>query len=180
MSGSVVLLPGFGGAPSQPILVKLAKRLAARGFACHRLAPPRGRVTPGLEAEVAWLEQRLAKLEGPVVLIGRSFGGRVCVRVAARRDGIAAVVLLGFPIRPPSKRRPLDEAALREVKAPTLVVQGSDDELGPLRVVRAAAKTNPRVALHVLDGAGHSFGRQEAGALDFVAEWVCTTAVSGR
>lgn len=168
---TVVLLPGFGGAASQPVLVKLSKRLRALGFRCERMAPPRGRVTPGLDAEVAWLQRRLARLEGPFVLVGRSFGGRVCVRLAGL-SSVRAVVLLGFPIRPPGKRRPLDEAALSAARAPTLVVQGSDDELGPLRVVRAAARGNRQVELHVLAAAGHSFGRQEAAALDTVAAWV--------
>lgn len=169
--GTVVLLPGFGGRASQPILVKLAKRLAALGFDCHREAPPRGKVTPGLEREVAWLEQLLATLAPPFVLIGRSFGGRVAIRLGRRRD-VRAVVLLGFPVRPPGKPRPLDEEALARATAPTLIVQGSADELGPLPVVREAAAGNPRSEVLVLGGAGHSFGRQEASALDATARWL--------
>lgn len=169
--GTVVLLPGFGGRADQPILVKLSKRLEALGFACHRAAPPRGRVTPGLEAEVAWLGALLDALDGPFALVGRSFGGRIAVRLAARED-VKAVVLLGFPLRPPGKRRPLDEAALAGAKARTLVVQGTKDELGPLSLVRRVAKKSRRCELLALDGAGHSFGRAEPGALDAAAAWL--------
>jgi predicted alpha/beta-hydrolase family hydrolase len=168
---TVVLLPGFGGSADQPILVKLSKRLEALGFACHRAAPPRGKVTSGLEREVAWLSGVLDGLPGPFVLVGRSFGGRVAVRLAARAE---AVVLLGFPIRPPGKTRPLDEAALATARAATLVVQGDADELGPLALVRRVAKKNRRCEVLALKGAGHAFGRKEAEALDAVAAWLDT------
>lgn len=168
---TVVLLPGFGGRADQPILVKLSKRLEALGFSCRRAAPPRGRVTPGLEREVAWLEALLDGLDGPFVLVGRSFGGRVAVRCAGRKD-VKAVALLGFPIRPPGKKRPLDEAALAQANARTLVVQGTRDELGPLALVRKVAKKNRRCEVLALEGAEHAFGRREAEALDAVAAWI--------
>lgn len=168
---TVVLLPGFGGRADQPILVKLSKRLEALGFACQRAAPPRGKVTPGLEREVAWLRDLLEGLAPPFVLVGRSFGGRIAVRLAGRRD-VRAVVLLGFPLRPPGKARPLDEAALAGSRAPTLVVQGDADELGPLPLVKRVAGKNRRAEVLVLKGAGHAFGRKEADALDAAAAWL--------
>jgi predicted alpha/beta-hydrolase family hydrolase len=167
----VVLLPGFGGTAEQPLLVTLSARLEALGFSCRRLAPPRGKLTPGLEREVAWLEQALADAQGPHVLVGRSFGARVCARRAGS-PGLAACVLLGYPVRPPGKPRPLDEAALAALSCPTLLVQGSVDELGPLGVVRQAVGGNPHVTLEVLAGVGHSFGRAERSALDGVAAWL--------
>jgi predicted alpha/beta-hydrolase family hydrolase len=167
----VVLLPGFGGTAEQPLLVKLSTRLEALGFACRRLAPPRGKLTPGLEREVAWLVAALEDVKGPHVLVGRSFGARVCARRAGA-PGVAACVLLGYPLRPPGKPRPLDEVALSGLACPTLLVQGSDDELGPMPVVRQAIAANSHVTLEVLDGAGHSFGRAERGALDRVAAWL--------
>ncbi len=172
----VVLLPGFGGRPSQPVLVRLARRLEALGYECVRLAPPRGRPTPGLEREVAWLEAQLDEAPGAVAVVGRSFGGRVGVRVARR---LRALVLLGFPVRPPGRPRPLDEAALAAARCPTLVVQGTKDPLGPLRVVRAAAAKNPRVEVLPLAGATHAFGRHEARALDEAAAWLDRT-LGGR
>ncbi len=166
----VVLLPGFGGAAEQPILVKFSTRLEALGFSCRRRAPKRGKLTPGLELETAWLSKVLAEVPGPHVVVGRSFGGRVCVRLG-KRELVSACVLLGFPVRPPGKPRPLDEAALLEVTVPTLIVQGDDDELGPLKVLDRLVKRNRLLELHVLEGAGHSFGRQEAAALEYAAAW---------
>jgi predicted alpha/beta-hydrolase family hydrolase len=167
-----VLLPGFGGAADQPILLELERRLPAPTFACRRLAPPRGKLDPELSAQTAWLEARLAEQAAPHVAVGRSFGGRLCVRVAARVE-LQACVLLGFPIRPPGKQRPLDEAALAALRCPTLIIQGSQDELGPLRVLRPLLKANPRLELHVLEGGAHSWSAaQQRSGLDFAAKWL--------
>jgi predicted alpha/beta-hydrolase family hydrolase len=166
----VILLPGFGGAAEQPVLVKLSKRLEPLGFRCHRHAPKRGKLTPELTLETTWLRGLMAEFDGPRVLVGRSFGGRVCVREA--KADVAACVLLGFPVRPPDKRRPLDEAALVAVQCPTLVVQGDVDELGPLPLVKRLAKKNRLITVHVVKGAGHSFGAHEGAALDQVAAWL--------
>lgn len=171
MGGDVILLPGYGGTAGQPVLVSLSARLTRLGYACQRHAPPRGPLTPELTRQTVWLEGLLDGLLAPPVLIGRSFGGRVCARVAGRRP-VKALVLLGFPIRPPGRRRPLDEAALAQVHCPTLVVQGEHDELGPLAVVRRVARANRLVSLHVVEGAGHAFGRHTPRALDAVIEWL--------
>jgi predicted alpha/beta-hydrolase family hydrolase len=176
----VVLLPGFGGAADQPILLQLERRLAGPTFACRRLAPPRGKLEPSLSAQTAWLEERLAEAAGPHVAIGRSFGGRLCVRVAARVE-LRACVLLGFPVRPPGKQRPLDEAALAALRCPTLIIQGSQDELGPLKVLRPILKANPRLELHVLEGGAHAWSAaQQREGLDLAAKWLTTAGDAPR
>jgi predicted alpha/beta-hydrolase family hydrolase len=167
----VLLLPGFGGTPTQPLLVRLEAALATRGHRCLRAAPPRGRPSPGLEREVSWLEALLEQEAGPRVVVGRSFGGRVALRLAAR-GGLDACAVLGLPLRPPGKRRPEDEAALAQARCPTLLVQGALDELGPLALVRRHARRNPRVTVVALPGVGHGLGRQTAAALEATGDWL--------
>jgi len=171
MSRDVILLPGYGGSARQPILLSLSARLTPLGYACQRHAPPRGKLTPDLLSQTAWLAGLIDGLGQRPVLIGRSFGGRICARVAALRE-VEALVLLGFPIRPPGRPRPLDEAALAQVRCPTLVVQGDRDELGPLPVIRRSVEGNRLVALHVVEGTGHDFGKHTAAALDTVVSWL--------
>ena len=173
MSTRVVLLPGFNGAAEQPILVSLAARLEQSGFACTRLAPPRLKLDEQLSAHVAWLREATAAMPSPLVLVGRSFGGRLAIRLAGERQ-LAAVVLLGFPIRPPGKKRLLDEQALAALRVPTLIVQGTKDQLGPLRFIKPMLAENPRLTLHEVAGAGHGFGAREPAALDFAARWLTT------
>lgn len=169
--GTAILLPGFGGTARSPVLLALARRLRAIDVGSRRFAPAAGRPSPGLRREVEAVAALRRRLPGPHVLIGRSFGGRVCARLA-QRDPPTALILLAFPVRPPGRRRPDDERALASARCPVLVVQGDRDELGPLRVVRALARRNRRVELAVLKGAGHSWGSQEAVALDGVVDWL--------
>ncbi len=173
-----LLLPGFGGSAAQPLLLRLERALAPVGVEALRLAPPRGRPSPGLEAEVAWLEAALARERGPRVVVGRSFGGRLALRVAAG-GGLDACAVLGLPLRPPGRRRPEDEAALAQARCPTLVVQGTEDELGPLALVRRVARRNPRVTVLALPGAGHAFGRATAQALEATAGWLARVLAAG-
>lgn len=165
---TVVMLPGFGGSAEQPVLVKLEAALAPE-FSCARLAPPRFKLTPDLELWVDWLETATDQYES-LILVGRSFGGRLAVRLAQRRK-VEALVLLGFPIRPPQKRREPDERALAAVNVPLLVVQGTEDELGPLDVLREHL---PREAqLERLEGAGHELsGKHATRAIDLSAAWL--------
>ncbi len=173
VAAAAVLLPGFNGRATQPILVRLARRLAALGMRCQRLALARGRPSPGLGSEQAQVAAAVRGQRGPLLLVGRSFGGRVCARYAAAH-GASAVILLGFPVRPPGKRRPDDEAALLALRCPTLIVQGARDPLGPLRVLRPLAARNRHLTLQVVPSAGHAYGRHEAEALDVAAAWAAT------
>jgi uncharacterized protein len=168
---TVVLVPGFGGTPAQPLLRRLEALLEDLGLGALRVAPPRGRPSSGLEAEVAWLEEVVEGVPGPRVVVGRSFGGRLALRLAAR-GGLEACGVLGLPLRPPGKRRPEDEAALAGARCPTLVVQGARDALGPLRLVRRLARRNPLVTVLALPGAGHAFGAATATALEATAAWL--------
>ncbi len=168
---TAVLLPGFNGSADQPVLVSLAKALEAEGVRSERKAPPAGRPSPNLEAETRWLLDELKRVKGPVCVIGRSFGGRLALR-ASHLTELAGIALLGFPIRPPKKRRPEDERLLHGVTAPTLIVQGSIDDLGPLRVIEATVKNNEQVVTHVIKGAGHAFGRHEPEVVSRTVDFV--------
>jgi len=172
---SAVLAPGYGGTAEQPLLKRLAERLETEGIATSRITfstkrPSRGYVTEKAELRAA-REAIVARAGGPVALIGRSFGGRMCAFLAAEEPP-DALVILGHPIAPPERPRPADEAALLSIACPTLVVQGDRDELGPLAVLERIAGQNPRIDLVVLRGAGHEYGKHEAEAIDAAARWL--------
>lgn len=174
----VVLLPGFNGDARQPLLVRLAQALGTRGFRHRFPGLPKGRPSAGLADEVAFLAKKLPPRAAPI-LVGRSFGGRVALRYAAVKR-VSAVVLLGFPVRPAGRPRPDDEAALLAVRVPTLIIQGDDDEKGPLEVLLPIVAKNPRLTLVVLAGAGHSFGRHEARAVSLASVFVAARGRSTR
>jgi len=170
-----VLVPGFNGTATQPLLVRLKSALADVGIEARPVTLAGGRPKPDLAIEIAQLK-KLGK--GCEVLVGRSFGGRVCARLAVEKPP-KALVLLGYPIRPPGKPRPLDEEALRALKCPTLILQGEDDGLGSPQLLAEVLAGNPFVTLEVIAGAGHSFGKHEKAAVARVAQWLSQRLAHG-
>lgn len=183
MSRAAVLAPGYGGTATQPILRALVKALAAHGIDASPITfRTRGR-RPSRDYESELEDLRAARDElrsshDKIALVGRSFGGRMCAFLA-EREPPDALAILGHPISPPPLRaqarlptRPRDEAALAGARCPTLVVQGSADELGPVAVLTRIAGMNPHIDLVVIDGAGHDFGSKQREAVDHVARWL--------
>jgi predicted alpha/beta-hydrolase family hydrolase len=178
MSGrAAVLAPGYGGTAQQPILVALARALASVGIDSRAVTfRTRGsRPSPGYGSELDDLRHARDELRAAgkdrIALVGRSFGGRMCAFLA-EREPPDALVILGHPITPPNRPRPNDEAALRRIGCPTLVVQGDRDELGAFAVLERIAGGNPRIDLVRITGAGHEFGRHEPEAVAAAARWL--------
>jgi predicted alpha/beta-hydrolase family hydrolase len=175
---AAVLAPGYGSSPEQPILQAMAAQLEAVGIRPLAVSYSRARPTGNFEVELDDIRRaRGALLSGgaqKVVLVGRSFGGRMCARVAATEPP-AALVLLGHPISPPNRPRPDDEAALTAVRCPTLIVQGDRDPLGPLDVLQRIASVNQAIELSVLKGVGHHFGPRQAEGLERAVTWLVET-----
>jgi predicted alpha/beta-hydrolase family hydrolase len=173
-----VLAPGYGGTSEQPILVALAARLVAVGIASLPISYTRAKPSGDYRSELDDVRRArdVVRAEGVerLALVGRSFGGRMCARVAAAEPP-DALVLLGHPISPPGRPRPEDEAALAAVGCRTLIVQGDRDILGPLDVLRRIALSNPAIELVVLDGVGHQFGPRQAFAIERAASWLVAT-----
>ena len=177
MKRAAVLAPGYGGTAEQPILRKLAAALQTFGIASRPLTF-RTRGTRPSKDYVSVIEDLRAardalRAEGHdrVALVGRSFGGRICVFLA-EREPQDALVILGHPIAPPKRPRPRDEAALAGATCPTLVVQGENDELGPFAVLERIAANNPRIDLVRIAGVGHDFGSREGEAVAAAARWL--------
>ncbi len=109
-----------------------------------------------------WLGRERSTAGLPVGCFGASTGGGAALVAAARRpDRVAAVVSRGG-------RPDLAGAALAEVRAPTLLIVGGDDEpvigLNEKALARLAA---PVKKLEIVPGATHLF--EEPGKLEEVA-----------
>lgn len=150
----------------------MVARLEGVGITPLAIGFTRKKPTEPFAPELAELRHARDGMEADrVALVGRSFGGRVCARVAAQ-EAPAALVLLGHPIAPSGRPRPEDEAALKNVTCPTLVVQGDRDRLGPLDVLERIAAVNQNIEIYVLKGVGHSFGPRQTEGVQHAAEWL--------
>ncbi|ABC93502.1 putative hydrolase protein (plasmid) [Rhizobium etli CFN 42] len=139
-----VLLAHGAGAPMDSVsMTAAADALAGVGFRVVRFEfsymaarrtgvrkpPPRAEtLNPEYEAAIAALDAG-----GPLIIGGKSMGGRVASMVADGlydRGKIAGLICLGYPFHPPSQPEKLRTGHLKRLKTPTLICQGTRDEFG--------------------------------------------------
>ena len=100
---------------------------------------------------------RARQLHGdPIVLIGKSMGGRVGCHLALEED-VAAVICLGYPLCGGGDRTKLRAEVLHRLTTPILFVQGTRDRLCPLdRLESTRREMKARNELYVVEGGDHS------------------------
>jgi len=189
-----VLAHGAGAGMAHPFMAAVAQELAARGIATLRYQfpymeakakrpdPPR-LCHATVRAAVAEAARLLPKL--PLVAGGKSFGGRMTAQAQALDPlpGVRGLAFLGFPLHAAGK--PSDERAahLFDVAIPMLFLQGTNDALADLTLLRPlVARLGKRATLTTFADADHSFhvpartGRKDpevrAAMLDALAAWV--------
>ena len=92
----------------------------------------------------------------PVVLVGKSMGGRVGCHLALE-ERVDALVCLGYPLVGASPRAPVRDAVLYTLETPILFVQGTRDRLCPLdRLAQVRDRMRTAHALHVVPDGDHS------------------------
>lgn len=141
-SATLILAHGAGAPMDSPFMATMAKLLAARGIRVVRFEFPymRRRRTEGVRQPPnrqpvlldSWREVYAAvtrRFAGPVLVGGKSMGGRMATLIAEEL-GCAGVVCLGYPAHPPGKPDSLRIAALETAAVPTLIVQGERDPFG--------------------------------------------------
>jgi predicted alpha/beta-hydrolase family hydrolase len=137
--------------------------MAARRTAATRKPPPR--------AEALMTEFIAARdaldVTGPVIIGGKSMGGRVASMVADhlhRAGRVAGLVCLGYPFHPPGRPERTRTAHLEALAVPALIVQGTRDPFGTREDVAAYALP-PTIEMLWLAAGDHEFRpRQESAA----------------
>lgn len=144
-AGVTILLAHGAGAPMDSAsMTAAAKALAEAGFRVARFEfgymasrrtgegrkpPPRAdKVMPEFAQAITDL-----KAAGPLIIGGRSMGGRVASMVADdefAKGRIKGALCLGYPFHPPGRPEQLRTAHLEAIKCPVLIVQGTRDEFG--------------------------------------------------
>ncbi len=129
----------------------------------------------------------------PLVMAGKSMGGRVASLVLAGEDGpppedVVAAVYLGYPLHPAGRPERLRDAHLPAVAVPQLFVQGSRDALcDPALLAPVLKRLGGRARHHAVEGGDHSLALRRSapllgseGWLDAVAAFVHGSAASAR
>lgn len=183
---TLLLYPGAGSDSSHSSLVAIEAAIVPHP--CVRADFPyrqQGRRAPDRAPKLlAAIRQELDRLpaDEPLVMGGRSMGGRMCSMIAAGVDdlppppNLKGLVLISYPLHPPGKPERLRVEHLPAITVPTLFISGDRDTFGSPDELRAWTATMPAKAKvrhlfiertgHDLNGADHTI----AGAVhDFLA-----------
>jgi len=158
-----LLAPGAGAPSSHPRMRTFARLLESIGpvepFDYPYALEGRRRPDPLpklIEAHRAALAALRAKHAGPIVLAGKSMGGRVGCHVALV-DPVQAVICFGYPLCGAGDRTKLRDQVLLELETPILFAQGTRDALCPLELLEGVRKRmGAPSTLYVVDGGDHS------------------------
>jgi predicted alpha/beta-hydrolase family hydrolase len=193
---TILLAHGAGAPMDSPSMTAAAKALAGAGFRVARfefdyMATRRsGTSRPPPPRAEKLNPQYLAAIDalgaaGPLVIGGKSMGGRVASMVA---DGlfdsgrIKGLLCLGYPFHPPGKPEQLRTGHLVDLKTPALIVQGTRDEFGTREEV-STYELSPRIDILWLEDGDHDLkprkrvsGLSVADHLGTMAKAVCAWA----
>lgn len=170
----LVLAPGASGSIGAADLTTARTTATAHGLSVALVEPPyrvAGRKIPprGPAVDVAWREcvdqlRALAPAGLPLLVGGRSFGGRVACRTA-HAVSATGVLCLAYPLHPPGRpeRSRADELQSAE-PLPVLVVSGERDPFG-----RPDVGPNREVVVVAGD---HSLKRGLPAVADAVGNWL--------
>ena len=189
-----VFAHGAGVGMAHPSMEIVATRLAERGIAtlryqfpymekANKRPDPPGIAQAAVRAAVAQAAKCCAGL--PLFAGGKSFGGRMTSQAQAKAplEAVQGLAFLGFPLHPNGQPSAERAAHLAEVQIPVLFLQGTNDQLAELDLLKpVVAGLGRRATLHLLQGADHSFhvpkraGRTDGEvmdeALDAFTAWI--------
>lgn len=189
-----VFAHGAGAGMAHKSMTAIAEGLAARGIATLRynfLYMERGSKRPDAPAlthqavRAAVDEAHRLAPTLPLFAGGKSFGGRMTSQAQALSPltNVRGLIFFGFPLHPAGKPGTERAAHLDDVSVPMLFLQGANDALATLDLLRPLVeRLAPRATLKLSDYADHSFhapaksGRKDADVLteilDAAAAWI--------
>jgi uncharacterized protein len=181
----LLLTHGAGSNCHAPLLVAVADALSASGWNVYRFDLPFRRKRPhgspfpaGAKDDRDGIREAVQSIRtefsGRIVLGGHSYGGRQASMAAAEDAQLAnGLVLLSYPLHPPSKPTQLRTAHFPNLRTKTLFMHGSRDPFGSVEEIQAAIVTIPAMhKLHVVESAGHELGRPPSKTAEVVREVV--------
>lgn len=179
---TLIVAHGAGASMHHPLLELLAQSLVQQGLALVRFnfsyaqkGLDLGRRIPPPRQEVLLAEWRRVyeavrqQVTGPIVLAGKSMGGRMA-SLLADELAVPALVVYGYPFHPIGKTQVLRTAHLQDLATPTLIIQGERDAFGSAYEV-AAYPLSSRIALHWLADADHDFKPRKASGFCQEGHW---------
>lgn len=172
---TILLAHGAGAPMDSPSMEAASAALAAEGFRVVRFEfshmasrrseagrkpPPRAeKLIPEYRAALAALGRT-----GPLMIGGKSMGGRVASMVADElyaAGAITGLLCLGYPFHPPGKPEQLRTQHLAGIATPALIVQGARDAFGSRDEV-SGYQLSPNIEIVWLEDGDHDLKPRKA------------------
>jgi uncharacterized protein len=190
--GSAVIChahPRHGGSKDHPILWAIRNELAGkRGFATlgfnFRGTMGSAGEHGGGHDEIEDVRAAVGAIRdastGPTLVVGWSFGANVALREAFDDERVAALALVGLPLRPfDVKLPPLPSSEdLRRLERPMVFLTGEHDEYCPADELRNYADGVAEVV--IVDGVDHYLSRKEREAASSIGDFAAHSLQIGR
>jgi len=190
---TILLAHGAGAPMDSGSMNATAKALATAGFRVARFefgymaARRTGVRKPPPKAEAVMPEyveaiDDLGPTNGPLLIGGKSMGGRVASMIADAEfeaGRIAGLVCLGYPFHPPGKPTQLRTKHLVDLKCPALIVQGTRDEFGVPDEV-STYELSPQITVKWLEDGDHDLKPRKTVSGFSTADHLKTLAESVR
>ncbi len=176
---------GAGGSMSDRGLLAVTKAIRESGMHTVRFNFPyrdrkSGRpdpmpvLTSCIEAVV--MRVRSEHPGSPIIIGGRSMGGRAASVLAAQGFSCDGLLLLAYPLHPPGRFDKLRDAHLPAISTPTLCFNGTRDDFCRRDLMeQVMTRVQPSFRMHWIEGADHSFrvlkssGRTEVDVMSEIA-----------
>lgn len=164
----LILTHSAGGNCRAPLLTALAEAFFAAGLTVLRCDLPFRQIRPHGPPPFGNAERDQAGLRGAVAAMrrisarkiflgGHSYGGRQASILAATESDLAeGLLLLSYPLHPPTHPAALRTQHLPSLQVPALFVHGTRDRFGTIAEMQSALALIPaRTELVAIDHAGH-------------------------
>lgn len=173
-AATLLLAHGAGAPMDSPFMAAIATGLVRHGlrvvrfefpYMAHSRATGRRRAPDRLPVlQQAFRDQvaieRQTTPSRPLFIGGKSMGGRVASllvdALAAEPDGVRGCLCLGYPLHPPGRPQQRRSEHLRDLRTPTLILQGERDSFGTPEELRAEPLSS-RIRIIAIPSGDHSF-----------------------
>jgi len=162
---TVALAHGAGAPMDSPFMAAFARGLVDHGYRAVRFEFPymaerrRSGKRAGPNRTEVLLETWRAVIRqfgsAELVIGGKSLGGRMASMVADE-TGVRGLTCLGYPFHPPGRTDNVRVAHLKELRTPTLILQGTRDTFGSPEQVRGY-DLSPVIRVRWLEDGDHGF-----------------------
>lgn len=162
----LVVAHGAGAGMDHPFLAGFCRAIARHGVATARFNfayMNAGRRSPDPEPSLraAWNEAvtgvRAMAGAVPVLVGGKSLGGRIASMCVADGMPAAGLVFLGYPLHPPGKPERIRDEHLYRIEVPMLFLQGTRDPFArPDLLAGVLERAGELAELRTIEGGDHS------------------------